>query len=84
MTSKFIDTYGNPLREQIYFSGGKLDGNIYYIKLKSDGSSFSAENPKGNVSIENHKLFASNLIPLADPLQNIMFAVSKLEGSLVE
>ena len=85
MESKYVDNYGNPLRDDgIYFTGDGLDGDLYHIMVESEGGSFSADYWQGKLSIEDHKLFASNLIPLANPLQNIMFAASKLEGSLIE
>ncbi|MEK6840588.1 MAG: hypothetical protein AABX79_01405 [Nanoarchaeota archaeon] len=72
------DSYGNPLRSTIYFGGDGLDGDIYFITLDDDGKTFLAESLEGLVKIEDHSLFARQLIPLSNPRNNLEFALTRL------
>ncbi|MEK6830029.1 MAG: hypothetical protein AABY15_07980 [Nanoarchaeota archaeon] len=76
--AKLRDFYGNPLRDGLYFAGDGLDGDFYFIKVNRDGKKLLAESLEGFVPIEDFKLFAKSLIPLANPRHNLEFAITRI------
>lgn len=75
--TKLKDFYGNLLKQGIYFAGDGKEGNFYFIEIYREGEELLAKSCKGSIPIENSESFAKQLIPLANPCNNLEFAIIK-------